>query len=39
MNEQELRELTLSVVDRVGLDASEIDFRSLPKSLGVASDW
>jgi alkylation response protein AidB-like acyl-CoA dehydrogenase len=36
MNEQELRELTLSVVDQVGLDASEVDFRSALWDAGLA---
>lgn len=36
MNEQELRELTLSLVDQVGLDASEVDFRSALWDAGLA---
>lgn len=36
MNEAALRELTLSVVDQVGLDASEVDFRSALWDAGLA---
>ena len=36
MNEQELRDLTLSVVDQVGLEASEVDFRSALWDAGLA---
>ena len=36
MNEEALRELTLSVVDQVGLDASEVDFRSALWDAGLA---
>jgi len=36
MNEAALRELTLSVVDQVGLDAPEVDFRSALWDAGLA---
>jgi len=36
MNEQALRDLTLSVVDQVGLDSSEVDFRAALWDAGLA---
>ncbi len=36
MNEQELHELTTSVVDQVGLDASEVEFRAALWDAGLA---